>query len=149
VYDDGSFLLHTVEGPGSGFERDWLQHFDAHGVALAPTVELTSESGVFDAHLAATAEGAVVVWATGGIYAAALDRDGNMTSSIQKLAETGFDVAVAPANGDVVVSWLSEYDMKILFQALGPDAIPRGPGVQLAGRTACARSCSSSRSRME
>jgi hypothetical protein len=133
VYDDGSFLLHTVEGAGSAVERDWLQHFDAHGVALAPEVELTSDSGVFDVQLTATAAGAVAAWALGGIYAVALDRDGNMTSSIQKLAATGAVVGLSAANGDVVVSWLSEYDTKILFQALRPDATARGPAVQLAG----------------
>jgi predicted membrane protein len=132
VYDDGSFLLHTFSG-ATVSQQHFVHHFDAHGVALAPEVELTSaEFGLFDVQLAATATGAMVAWASDGVHVAALDRDGHFTSSVQTLAAQGSSVTLAGANGDVAIAWEGEWGVNGFVQALAPDATPRGPAVELA-----------------
>lgn len=136
--DDGSFILYTFsEDPITIVYSGWLQQFDARGVALAPEVELGVNA--VPVQLAPTPGGAVAAWETatsGGLplQTRAIHADARPAGPIRDLPARGAQyglVLTSTPDGGALAMWLEDHfdeppDWRLLVQALGPDAAPRG-----------------------
>jgi len=133
TFDDGSFLLHTLDSN----DNAWVEPFDSTGMTLGAPVAV-SGSYITPTSLVATRQSALEISSSNGLLAIPVDRTGNPTEpQVQIDPRLVFNVTQVPMpDGDVLLAWaaLDPDDTYPLFVAtVDPSGALRAPPTQITG----------------